>query len=451
MSGPPPPFCPEGTLSIAFVGPSLPPERARALAPLGCVIAPPVRFGDLYALIGAGVETVLILDGVFHGDTPVWQREILAALDAGLCVAGAASMGALRALELAPYGMLGLGTVVTWYRDGRIEGDDEVALLHADVEMGYLALSLPLVDIRFALEAAVSKGGLPAEGVAALLARLKRTCHEGRTLRRAMAEAAALGLDVEAVGAALGPGRESLKAADAEQALRALAEPARLAERAEVGVEACWPRRAMLPRAEATLLRGAYTSGGAGVRLRDVLVRSTAEVDETARRLREASRRWFLVDWCALTGRGPSAEEVTAHAEAVLARGGGEADVSPEKWLRASGLTRADLPELSRGEAVERWLLRTGAAAAGLPEPGAHPSPIPLALLEWAQLCGVEPPAELRDVDSRAAWIVQSGPGAFGMPEWNADVAVARALQFEGRVTAEALAAEQTGGLLDAE
>jgi hypothetical protein len=37
------------------------------------------------------------------------------------------------------------------------------------------------------------------------------------------------------------------------------------------------------------------------------------------------------------------------------------------------------------------------------------------------------------------------------MPEWNADVAVARALQFEGRVTAEALAAEQTGGLLDAE
>lgn len=450
MSAALPPFCPEGTRSVAFVGPSLPPERARALAPLGCVIAPPVRFGDIYALIGSGVETVLILDGVFHGDTPVWQREILAALDAGLCVAGAASMGALRALELAPYGMLGFGAVVAWYRDGRIEGDDEVALLHADAEMDYLALSLPLVDIRFALEAAVPACGLPAEGVAALLGRLKQTSHKSRTRRRAMAEAAVLGLDAEAVGAALGPDRKSLKALDAAQALRWLAEPARLAERAEIGAGERWPRRAMPPRAEATLLRAAYAPGGTGVRLRDVLACSTAQAGETARRLREASRRWFLVDWCALSGRGPSAEEVTAHAEAVLARGAEEAGVSPERWLRAAGLARGDLPELSRGEAVERWLLRTGAAAAGLPEPGAHPSPIPLALLEWARCCGVEPPAELRSVDTRAAWIVQSGPGAFGVPEWDADVAVARALQFEGWVTAETLAAVRVAGLRDA-
>lgn len=436
----PSPVCPEGTRSVAFVGPSLPPDQAYALAPAGCLLAPPVRFGDLYALISSGVETVLIIDGVFHGDTPVWQREILAALDAGLRVAGAASMGALRALELAPYGMLGLGSVVAWYRDGRIEGDDEVALVHADAELGYRALSLPLVDVRFALEAAVAAGTLPAEGVAELLGRLKCLSHRHRTPRRAMVMAAELGLDAAAIDTALGPGHMSLKAQDAARALVWLAEPDRLAERAEIGTGPRWPRQAMAARPEATLLRAAYTPAGAGVRLGDVLAQSVAEAAETARRLREASRRWFLMDWCKLSDRGPSPAEVVAHAENLLASRAGETQLSPAQWLRASGLTRADLDRLAQDEAVEAWLLRTGAAAVGVAQPDAHPSPIPLVLLDWARLYGVEPPAELRGIDQRAAWIVQSGPGAFGVAEWNADVAVAQALMLEGTVATAVLA-----------
>ena len=53
--------------------------------------------GDVYRLVATGVRTILIIDGVFHWVTPVWQREIRTALESGIVVIGAASMGALRA------------------------------------------------------------------------------------------------------------------------------------------------------------------------------------------------------------------------------------------------------------------------------------------------------------------------------------------------------------------
>jgi hypothetical protein len=86
------------------------------------------------------------------------------------------------------------------------------------------------------------------------------------------------------------------------------------------------------------------------------------------------------------------------------------------------------------GAAAEAWLLRQCAAAVGLPDPAAHPSPIPLALLDWAERMGVAPP--LGDVDAQAAWLVQAGPAAFGIPDWNADVALLRAMQAEGAIAA---------------
>jgi hypothetical protein len=46
---------------------------------------------------------------------------------------GAASMGALRAVELEPFGMIGTGRV--------FEGDDEVGVLHGPAEIGYPTLT----------------------------------------------------------------------------------------------------------------------------------------------------------------------------------------------------------------------------------------------------------------------------------------------------------------------
>src|SRR5688572_32760283 len=48
----------------------------------------------------------------------------------GVRVFGAASMGALRAAELQPFGMIGVGQVFQAYRRGHLTDDDEVAVAH---------------------------------------------------------------------------------------------------------------------------------------------------------------------------------------------------------------------------------------------------------------------------------------------------------------------------------
>lgn len=57
-----------------------------------------------------------IVDGSFHQTRAVRHKEILALIDAGVTVLGAASMGALRAAELDTYGMIGVGRVYDDFR-----------------------------------------------------------------------------------------------------------------------------------------------------------------------------------------------------------------------------------------------------------------------------------------------------------------------------------------------
>lgn len=150
-----------------FLGPSLARHKAERLLPANYY--PPVRMGDVYRLIATGVQTIVIIDGVFHNTTPVWQRELVAAMDSGIAVIGASSMGALRAAELDQLGMVGYGLIYEWYRDGVIDGDDEVALLHADEALGYQAISEPLVNIRYTLGQAVERTILTTTQASTLL------------------------------------------------------------------------------------------------------------------------------------------------------------------------------------------------------------------------------------------------------------------------------------------
>jgi hypothetical protein len=65
-------------------------------------------------------------------------------------------MGALRASELDTHGMIGVGKVYEWYRDGVIESDDEVAVsTNPDT---FEPISAPLVNIRETLKAALYSG-----------------------------------------------------------------------------------------------------------------------------------------------------------------------------------------------------------------------------------------------------------------------------------------------------
>ena len=80
-----------------------------------------------------------IVDGYFDTVPSVWHKEILVAMQRGVHVFGASSMGALRAAELHPFGMVGIGQVYEWYRDGTIDADDEVAVAHGPAEFAFAA------------------------------------------------------------------------------------------------------------------------------------------------------------------------------------------------------------------------------------------------------------------------------------------------------------------------
>ena len=146
---------------IAFVGPSIPPNAAQALAP-EVTLLPPARAGDVYRAVGHGEARVIgLVDGVFGSVGSVWHKEILFAISRGCQVFGGASMGALRAAECRSFGIRGVGTVYAAYADGELEDDDEVAVSHLDAAFGYECLTVPMVTVRAALSAAVSVGLLP--------------------------------------------------------------------------------------------------------------------------------------------------------------------------------------------------------------------------------------------------------------------------------------------------
>lgn len=157
----------EAARAVIFLGPSLSHAEARACLSFDADLRPPVQRGDLGPLQGKA-SLICIIDGVFYTRRAVSVREIVSALHAGMQVVGAGSMGALRAVEVAPHGMIGLGEIYRMYRDGEIVSDSEVALV-IDQETGK-ALTEPLVNIRFALTRAVVDGVIPDATAASILA-----------------------------------------------------------------------------------------------------------------------------------------------------------------------------------------------------------------------------------------------------------------------------------------
>lgn len=133
-------------LPIVFVGPSLPVREVKQL--LRCETRPPARQGDVWRALKARPTALVLLDGVFESTPSVWHHELLAALRCGIPVLGGSSMGALRAAELEAHGMTGAGQIFRWYRDGVLDDDAEVALLHASAEHGHRPLTVPLVNVR---------------------------------------------------------------------------------------------------------------------------------------------------------------------------------------------------------------------------------------------------------------------------------------------------------------
>lgn len=163
--------------SIAvYLGPSLPLAAARSI--LDAEYLPPIRRGDL-ARLPPHIECIGIVDGEFYQSLAVSPKEIVPLLDRGIPVFGASSMGALRAVELCPHGMVGVGRIFEWFRDGVIDADDEVALVY-DPET-CRALSEPLVNIRAALCEAVQQGIISSSQAGELIEKLRQVWFPDRS------------------------------------------------------------------------------------------------------------------------------------------------------------------------------------------------------------------------------------------------------------------------------
>ena len=173
------------TQPVLFIGPSA--SGISVDRHFAGTIMPPIRRGDLDALTRSATppDAVGIVDGTFHQSLAVTPKEVLRALDAGIRLYGASSMGALRAVECTPYGMVGVGRIFQMDATGEVDADDEVAITY-DPETG-IAMSEPMVNIRVVVEVAVGSGALEANDVDLVLDAAKALYFPDRSYARILA------------------------------------------------------------------------------------------------------------------------------------------------------------------------------------------------------------------------------------------------------------------------
>ncbi|AVH67000.1 TfuA-like protein [Nostoc sp. 'Peltigera membranacea cyanobiont' N6] len=178
---------------LVFLGPTLSVTQASQILPARYLA--PVRCGDILACLRLQPRVIAIIDGFFDQSASVWHKEILWALEAGVRLFGASSMGALRATELEAFGMEGFGAIFAAYRDGRYIGDDEVAILHSNPESQFQPLTDALVNIRATVNLAVDKNIIDVAIANLIINCAKRQFFTQRHLRQAVADAEVRGGD----------------------------------------------------------------------------------------------------------------------------------------------------------------------------------------------------------------------------------------------------------------
>jgi hypothetical protein len=208
-----------------FLGPTLSHPEARSR--LDAIYLPPAAQGDVYRAAKERPFAIGIIDGYFERLPSVWHKEILSALARGIHVFGGGSMGALRAAELATFGMNGIGATFEAFRSGELEDDDEVAVAHGDASTGYRAISEAMVNIRATLSKADADGAISGESRRRFETIAKSLFYPDRSYPRLFAMALEQGVpgsEVEALRRFVAVARLDQKRADALAVLDALNE-----------------------------------------------------------------------------------------------------------------------------------------------------------------------------------------------------------------------------------
>jgi len=167
-----------------YLGPSLDRKTAQKILP-EAYYHPPVRCGDLISLLRLSPKKIIIIDGLYETVPAAWHKEILLAMELGVAVWGAASIGALRAAELFQFGMQGFGQIYHDFKTGVLSDDDEVAVLHGNEQNGFLAINDPMVNIRYTCLDALDKKVISNEMKERLIAFCKAQFYPYRSLMKA--------------------------------------------------------------------------------------------------------------------------------------------------------------------------------------------------------------------------------------------------------------------------
>lgn len=202
---------------VVTAGPTIGAADIQAVIPSAEVV-PPISFGDALRYGLRSGDTLLIVDGLFFQSASVRHKELLTLMDDSVRVVGSSSMGALRAAELHAFGMEGYGWVFEGYRDGIIDADDEVGMVHGEPEDGYPVFVDALVNIRRTALRATESGVLSAAQAERIIEAARGTTFTQRTWNRLLD---AVGVpDSQSVAKQLKAMRVDIKHADAVLALQ---------------------------------------------------------------------------------------------------------------------------------------------------------------------------------------------------------------------------------------
>ncbi len=212
---------------VIFVGPSLSHDKASKI--FDADYRPPAKKGDFFRLAAdPDVKLVGFVDGVFLQDYPPTPIEVYQlARKEGVLLAGAASLGALRAVELEKFGMVGIGRIFQLYKSGRVDADDEVAVTFAP-EGDFLLQSEAMIDIRYNLYLAHKNGVISKKAKSAMARVAKRTYFPHRNYAHIIEDARgrypALTGEIDSFGSYIASNRKSLKEIDAIMLVKYLKE-----------------------------------------------------------------------------------------------------------------------------------------------------------------------------------------------------------------------------------
>jgi hypothetical protein len=351
-----------------FTGPTL--HEGDARQHLDAVYLPPVTQGDVYRAALKMPRAIGIIDGYFDHVPSVWHKEILWALERGIQVYGSASMGALRAAELVSFGMIGVGRVFEWYRDGVIDADDEVALMHGLPENNYAAFSEPLVNIRPTLCLAEETGVISAATARGLILIATSLFYPKRTYKTILtlgAERGLAGKELQVLAEWLPANQINQKHNDAVEMLRAMRH----------NLDSELPLPAPSFTFERTTLWDELTRTAGTLDLRDIRVPDTLPLSALLEELQLDPRGWEQHSAAAML-RLLLVEEAQRHAlrladdtlvEVVNSFRLRQGLLEPEQlnqWIADNQLDRASFVRLMERESMRRWaeaLLRTETAA----------------------------------------------------------------------------------------